>query len=200
MKSSAQEGYIKFACHWARESISFPGQVAELNRCRALLYDKGLLGAYPDGVGFGNISARLGHSSQFIITGTATGNKAQLGADDYTLVVSYDLSNNSVGCTGMVKASSESLSHAAFYEVNPEIKAVIHIHHLELWKSLYDVIPTTSPNVEYGTVEMAQEIERLLSSDSHPSGAVVMAGHKEGLFMYGPDLDRTWEVVLRLLP
>lgn len=52
------EGYIKYQPHWTRSQAFEVPAVAQLNDYRQKLYDAGLIGAYPDGIGFGNISQR----------------------------------------------------------------------------------------------------------------------------------------------
>ena len=52
------EGYIKFKAHW-RERPPLPeAEIAELNHWRDQMYRAQLIGAYPDGIGFGNIWRR----------------------------------------------------------------------------------------------------------------------------------------------
>lgn len=63
------EGYIKFNCHWKQEEFLFQEEIfRQLEAARTKLYDLGLIGMYPDGIGFGNISARSGEGESFIIT------------------------------------------------------------------------------------------------------------------------------------
>ena len=54
----------------------------------------GLIGAYPNGVGFGNVSVRIPRSRRFIISGTATGKIAFLTGAHYTLVTDFDIESN----------------------------------------------------------------------------------------------------------
>ena len=106
------EGYIKFNCNWI-EKEPFPSQLLHgINQWRSILYNLGYIGVYDNGIGFGNISIRY-HDRPFIISGTATGALKVLNENHYVLVNDYNLQLNSVTCTGLIKASSESLSHAA---------------------------------------------------------------------------------------
>ena len=91
------------------------------------MFNLGLIGAYPDGTGYGNISIRINYNS-FIITGTGTGKLNELNNKHYTRVDSYNFNANSIHCSGPIKASAESLTHAMIYECSPETKAVIHVH------------------------------------------------------------------------
>ncbi len=109
------EGYIKFNCTWIKEKLPDKTIIAELNTWRQKLYDQQLIGAYPDGVGYGNISMRP-ENSAFLITGIATGNIEQLTSKHYTRVTSFDVTSNAITCQEPIKASSESLTHAIIYD------------------------------------------------------------------------------------
>jgi ribulose-5-phosphate 4-epimerase/fuculose-1-phosphate aldolase len=113
-------------------------------------------------------------------------------------VLDYDIEKNYVKCTGKVKASSESLTHAAVYESDPAVQAVIHTHHDRMWKMLKNKLPTTDPQVEFGTPEMAHEIKRLMQQkEVRIEKIIVMGGHKEGIITFGRDLDEAGEVLLK---
>jgi ribulose-5-phosphate 4-epimerase/fuculose-1-phosphate aldolase len=183
-----EEGYIKFHCMWIEKNLSGDISISDLNYWREKLYQQKLIGAYPNGVGYGNISIRLPDDT-FLITGTRTGNFSELTKKHYTIVTGYDITHNQVTCKGPIMASSESLTHAILYELLPEVNAVVHIHNEVKWDNLIDKVPTTSPKVEYGTPEMADEIKRLIDSENLSSDKVlVMAGHKDGLIAFGGDL------------
>ncbi|MEL6636040.1 MAG: class II aldolase/adducin family protein [Bacteroidota bacterium] len=193
------EGYIKFKAHW-RERPPLPeAEIAELNHWRDQMYRAQLIGAYPDGIGFGNISRRYA-GRQFIISGSKTGNFAQLDARHYALVSDYNVERNEVFCEGPLLASSESMSHAVVYATCPEVRAVIHVHHLALWEKHLHRLPTTRAAAAYGTPEMAREIIRLLheSTVRREEQVLVMAGHREGLIAFGEDLAGAGERLLAL--
>ena len=131
------EGSIKFECFWEKTGpVIGDRELREMNAWRDILVDLNLIGAYTDGVGYGNISVRSGSDGLFIITGSGTGKQKQLKRQGYSLITSYSLSQNNLHCKGPVIASSESLSHAAIYETDPEVNAVIHVHHADYWKEL----------------------------------------------------------------
>lgn len=192
------EGIIKFQYDWIKEELPEKSIIYDLNSRREKLYDHKLIGAYPDGTGYGNISARL-EKNVFIITGSTTGNVKQLTEKHYAKVTDYNILNNSLTCKGKIKASSESLTHAAIYESMPSVNAVVHIHNNKLWKKLINTVPTTSSQVEYGTPDMALEINSLLKSTSLKEDRIlVMANHKDGLITFGKDLDEAVNKVLKL--
>jgi ribulose-5-phosphate 4-epimerase/fuculose-1-phosphate aldolase len=146
----------------------------------------GFIGRYPNGIGFGNVSIRAGASNEFYISGTMTGGLAELTEAHYTKVVAWDFPRNWLRCEGPIQASSESMTHAAVYERDTAARAVLHVHELELWKRLLDRVPTTRKDVEYGTPEMAAEVARLFrESDVRERRILAMAGHEEGIFVFG---------------
>ncbi|MEL7005624.1 MAG: class II aldolase/adducin family protein [Bacteroidota bacterium] len=171
--------------------------LTDLNKWRQKLYSLKLIGAYDNGIGFGNLS-RLESSGQFIISGSATGNLKTLDSRHYAKVVDYNIHRNDLTCEGPIKASSESLTHASIYENDLSAYAVVHVHDMDLWNRLKYVVPTTNENVSYGTPEMAKEIGRLfLQTDVKEKKIVAMAGHEEGIISFGKDLNEACEVLLR---
>ena len=193
------EGYIKFNCRWIKTKPFSKDRISEINDFRDRLYKLGLIGAYSNGIGFGNISQRIDNRS-FIITGSATGNLKELNKNHYVEVNNYDLSQNSITCTGPIKASSESLSHAAIYECSPDSNAVIHVHNIDIWKNHIHKIPTTKSDVLYGTPEMANEIKRLFKeSNVNAEKNIVMGGHQEGIISFGKSLDEALRILLNML-
>lgn len=194
------EGYIKFRADW-QKGAAFPAdKLADLNHWRDRLYGLGLLGAYPDGIGFGNISQRWNAQGQFLISGSTTGNFAQLCPEHYTLVTAVELGQNLLHCRGPIIASSESMSHAAVYLECPLVTAVFHVHHRGMWERLLHKVPTTATGVTYGTPEMAYSIMQLLRETNLPQQRIfVMEGHPEGIFSFGASLDDAGEVLLKHL-
>jgi ribulose-5-phosphate 4-epimerase/fuculose-1-phosphate aldolase len=165
------------------------------------MYQAGLIGAYPDGIGFGNISCRWKDTDQFLISGSATGNYQRLTGDHYSLVTSVDIDQNQLSCTGPIIASSESMSHAVIYRECPEVQGVIHIHNLEMWKRLLHQVPTTDAQATYGSPEMAYSIIDLLQrSDLREQRIFVMEGHREGVFAFGENLATAAAVIYQYLP
>jgi L-ribulose-5-phosphate 4-epimerase len=190
------EGYVKFVCRWIAAAPPEAEAIAPLKRWRDHLHALGLIGVYPDGIGYGNISMRS-EGERFIITGTRTGGVPELEPRHVTTVTDVDIDRNSLTCVGPVEASSESMTHAAFYRCDPSIGGVVHVHHLPTWSALLGHVPTSDPDVPYGTPEMAREIERLFSGDLRERKIVVMGGHREGLVSFGHDLDEAANVMLR---
>jgi len=194
------EGYIKFECHFKKEVIEIPRELfAPLNYWRNFLLNKGWIGAYPDGIGFGNISIRIPGSNQFYITGSATGSLPELKTEHYALVEKCDPAGNIIWCKGLIQASAESMSHYTVYKTIPEAAAVVHIHNRFLWDKYLDVLPCTLKEVSYGTPEMAFEIERILKLPEMKTKRVaVMGGHEEGIISYGTSVEEAVKAMLGL--
>jgi len=185
------EGYIKFVIQWDKTGPVIPEcELEKLNTWRGLLYNLDMIGADKEGIGFGNLSIRKPGTTHFYITGSATGCLKDLGPYHYCLVTGFKIDENTLACTGPIKASSESMSHAAVYTEFPGAGAVIHVHHNPFWKSLVNRVPTTAKDVEYGTPEMAREIIRLLREPGTLEGRIiVMGGHKDGIIVFGKDIE-----------
>lgn len=201
MKTVGQhDSFIKFNCHLIKEKIVVPSEIFNpLNNWRNELWLKSLIGAYHDGIGYGNISTRIPESHQFYISGTATGGIPELDQVHYPLVERCDTAFNVLRCRGLIKASSESMSHAAIYSSLPEVGAVVHIHSRKLWDKYVDVLPTTDRNVQYGTPEMAYEIGRILThSHTLEKKVIVMGGHDEGIMSFGKTVEEAALAVLNL--
>jgi L-ribulose-5-phosphate 4-epimerase len=182
------EGVIKFACDWQQGPPLEQMELATLIEWRDRIFTLGFIGTYPNGIGYGNISQRQSAKS-FVISGTQTGHLAHTTPDHYTVVDGWDIERNSLHCIGPVKASSESLTHAALYDYSPQIQAVIHIHHPELWRTYQYVLPTTEATVPYGTPAMAHEMWRLMkASNLLHQKILVMAGHEDGIIAFGETL------------
>jgi L-ribulose-5-phosphate 4-epimerase len=198
--NSIQEGYIKFKCHFDQVKIEIPAELfIPLNYWRNFLRDKGWIGSYPDGIGFGNISIRIPGSSRFYITGSATGSLTDLEPTHYSLVERCDPAGNMIWCKGLLQASAESMSHYTVYKSISEAAAVVHIHNRPLWDKYFNVLPTTAKEVSYGTPEMAYEIERVLKlPEMKFKRAAVMGGHEEGIISYGISVEEAVKAMMEL--
>lgn len=192
------EGYIKFNIDWIEEPLSTSPPI-ELLQWRDKMHQLKQIGHYQDiNIGYGNISVKTNNG--ILISGTQTGDVFPIQSNHFTLVTEFNIGKNSVVCYGPIKASSESMTHAAIYESDTSIKAIIHIHNKELWKNLMDIVPTTNKDVPYGTPEMAYEIYRLFKESSVlKERVIVMAGHDEGIIVFGNTLDEAGEKVFSLL-
>lgn len=197
---SIDEGYVKYESFWTRAPAPSPAAAEELETWRRPLFEAGLIGEYRDlGIGYGNISIRCGEPGQFLISGTQTGHVPHTDKSHYALVTSWSTHTNRVCSVGPVQASSEAMTHAALYELDSKIGAIVHVHSQRLWHRFLNALPTTAPNVAYGTPQMANEIRRLyLDTKFRQKALAVMAGHDEGIISFGVTLEEAAMRVLNL--
>lgn len=194
------EGYIKFECVWTEDTAIPDEEIADLIEWRNRLCRAGLIGhdAGLD-VGFGNISQREPGARGFVISATQTGHVPVATGHEFTRVVDYDIAANRVACRGPRQASSESLTHAAIYELDSAYLAVVHVHSRDLWRSLAGEVPTTGAGIAYGTAAMAGEFLRLYRDDDLREARIaVMGGHEEGLISIGTTVNEAAERLLSL--
>jgi hypothetical protein len=192
-----EEGYIKYHCQWNHTEPFTLTQLNELLQWRDFLYQHGLIGMYPDGIGFGNVSIRH-KANQFFITGSATGHLSHIERQHISLVVNVDLPNNTLTCEGPIQASSESMSHAVIYQSIAAVNAVVHVHHKPTWDRWLHQLPTTSVSASYGTPQMAEEISKILHDQHFMSQKIiVMGGHEEGIMTFGTDLEEAVATLMK---
>jgi len=192
------EGYVKYSAeHTDAPAIEAP-QWEALNEARTCLFELGLVGVLPDGIGFGNVSARF-CGDAFLISGTATGAKPVLSRADYCLVNSFDIARNHVVSSGPIQASSESMTHGAVYRSCSGANCVMHIHSRAIFDGmLRDGYPATPKDAAYGTPEIALAIGKCAADGGKDEGQIVMAGHEEGVIAYGADVQRTLGLIIEL--
>lgn len=196
----SETGVVKFQCEHVRVQLAQFEEFEELNRCRRKLLQLRMIGVDANGIGFGNMSVRAGDPCALYITGSGTGGVPQLTLAHFAKVTAYDFARNWLRCEGEAVASSESLTHAAVYEAAPEAAAVIHCHSARLWEQLLDRVPTTSADVEYGTPEMALEVQRIFrETDLHAQRIFVMGGHAAGIVAFGANMDAACTTLLERL-
>ena len=191
------EGVVKFNVMDPVRPVISDEQYANNKLLREILY-YGPDRAYENGVGLGNISMRIRGGNQFIIT-VGTGEIPEL---EPALCKSqlFNIDDNAVQCTGPLKASSESLTHAAIYLADPDVNAVVHVHSIDLWNEIIYKVPTTNPSMDYGTTGLAKDIFRLFSdSDVFEKRIIVMAGDRAGILTFGQDMDEAVNVLMHYL-
>jgi L-ribulose-5-phosphate 4-epimerase len=190
------EGVVKYRCDWEEADPVAAGNIADLMTWRERLHSWGLIGVYENGIGFGNVSVRLGNSCQFVISGTQTAHLRDLGPESYSTVTEFNLEQNFLGCRGPVQASSESLTHAALYLQRDDVGGIIHVHNPKLWQQLLFKIPTTRKEIPYGTPQMALEMFRLFEEENLAERKILaMAGHEDGIICFGSTLDEAGKVL-----
>lgn len=188
---AALDGVIQYQGVRRVGSLTWTPAWDTLNTARTQLFDCGLVGAYPDGVGYGNLSVRTAGGC-FVVTGSGTGAQRVLRPDQYCLVERYSLADNRVWAMGCVDASSESMTHGALYDARPEIGCVMHVHSRGMFDHLLrQHAPATSPDIPYGTPAMAYAVQKLAQAQNKLPALFVMAGHDEGLVAFGVDVHTT---------
>lgn len=193
-----EEGYIKYQCFWEKKVISVPYHVLDgINKIRGQLIERNMIGKIPGGPGFGNISVRTS-KNLFVISGTNTGHINELKSEQLSFVTSVNIPKNTVYCEGETQASSESMTHAAIYKKSSHVNAVIHIHHEGLWKKLFHKHPTTSPEIAYGTPEMAEAVMDKLK-DIKKYQVLVLGGHQDGIISFGTSIGEAYDKIIRVL-
>lgn len=213
MCGAADEGVTKFAAsHQSRklDPARYQELATALSGWREVMVRCGVVGQDParyGGAGFGNLSARIGPPGSplgrraMLVSGTQTGGRARVGLDDFCVVETYDIAGNRVTSTGLVRPSSESMTHGAIYDLGPHIRAVLHAHAPSIWQRAQSLgIPTTRRDVAYGTAEMAREMARL--NRESPLGErqiLSMAGHEDGIIAFGRSVDEAGRVLMTYL-
>lgn len=195
--TARDEGVIKFHCLWEKSAALDTSSLQELISVRQNLFALNLIGVYPDGISFGNLSVRINQPEGFIISGSQTGHLLQTTAEHYSLVKKFSIEKNEITCRGPIQASSESLTHAMIYEIFEQTRAVIHVHSAFLWKNLMNQVPTTDQSVPYGTPAMAKEIKRLAKESNLPQLRIlVMAGHEDGVIAFAENLTEAERIIM----
>jgi len=196
------EGYVKYTALHQNSQIPqadfLARQLPELNGARTKCFSLGLVGVYPNGISYGNLSIRV-HGDEFLISGTATGAKPVLCNEDYCLVKSFDIARNSIVSCGLIQASSEAMTHGALYRSWHNVNCVIHIHSKKIFDGmLRDNYPFTPKSIAFGTPEIALAIGKCAEKIGRDEGKIVLAGHGEGIIAYGANIERALNSVLEL--
>ena len=187
----------------------FSSAVETLDAWRSVLRRLGWVGRDPgryDGYGFGNLSVRLppfdaptGQRS-FVVSASQTGERSRLGGAGCAIVESYDAEANRVVSCGAALPSSESLTHGALYDLDPEWRAVVHVHSAELWHAAArEGLPATGETAEAGTDEIARGIAQWAGSPTLRELRILwMPGHQDGLLSVGHTLGEAVAPLLEL--
>ncbi|MCX7775568.1 MAG: class II aldolase/adducin family protein [Spirochaetaceae bacterium] len=215
------EGIIKYACHWQQSVLRTCETADKVLAVRNTLWQQGLIGAAADGTGFGNVSSAVSldealelapdmaervqsryHAGRrcFLVTGSQTGREAVLGVSGLALVLEWSLAANELVCAGPVRASSESLTHAALYEADSRIGGVVHVHAPWYWEHWPEDAPCTAADILYGTPAMGYEIQKIWRETGGAlAGVVCMGGHRDGLLAWGPTVEQAMDRLLTML-
>lgn len=208
-----EEGVIKFSARHEECVLAerrYGAAARELQAWRHILSRVGLVGQDGQrygGAGFGNMSARVAPPSLamgrrgFLITGSQTGRLEALSLTDYCLVEQYSTRENRVTSRGSVLPSSESMTHAAIYDLSTHIRFVFHAHAPLIWRQARTLrLPSTSESVSYGTQDMALEVQRLYRSSALSERRILaMGGHEDGVIAFGHTAEQAGRALLATL-
>lgn len=193
------EGVIKFDFHCEDNKLIIPDELfKKVNPTRNQLAKLNLIGRYPDGLSYGNISIRIPGTDEFFISASDTGKHKSTGREHYVKIITCDIENNFCKYSGQGLPSSETLTHYIIYKYCNQANSVIHIHSNELWKRLFGIAPTTSKSADYGTVDMVKEVEKLFKDGIlQKSRLFIMHGHEDGVVCFGNDAEEALQMLLQ---
>ncbi len=208
-----QDGVIQFQADHRPAALDplVHGAVADLLIAwRDHLFLAGLVGRDPNryaGVGFGNLSGRLPPfqgppgARPFLVTGTQTGGLPSLTLADLCVVTRYDPKCNWVKSFGLVRPSSESMTHGVLYDAHPAIRYVFHGHSPAIWEQALALdLAITDPAVGYGTAAMCRQVKRLMRDpEVIRKRVLVMGGHRDGILAFGETAEETGLALVDLL-
>lgn len=212
--SPGTEGILRFQIEHSTRPLDERtyGEVATaLAAWREVMARLGVLGQDAiryEGLGYGNASARVPPMGdvgrgrrRFLVTGTQTGGRLRVGLEDFCLVEGYDIARNQVTSVGLVPPSSESLTHAAIYDIAPAARFVLHGHAPEIWRHAAALgVPVTRPEAANGTTAMALDVQRLYRESTFSStGILAMGGHEDGVLVMGRTASEAGETLVRHL-
>ncbi len=183
------DGVVKYSLEYTQTDELAIKECKKIERVRQRLFSLGLIGAYSNGIGYGNISLRYKKKNSFVITATQTGEYPKLTPNYYSLVKKVDFEKFTTYAIGASKPSSEAISHAAIYDLDPSIKAVIHIHNEKIWNYMLENDCLSTNDTPYGTPEMVEDIKNIYKDiDPLLNNVFVMKGHFEGVISFGKTL------------
>lgn len=188
------EGIIKFQCEHITSDVPF--DVNDIENSRVALLNAGLIGRDPNrygGYSFGNVSER--RDNKILITASQTSHIKKLDYTGYVFIEQANLQNNSLISIGCNKPSSETLTHVAVYEQDPQVGAIAHIHCPKMWVRT-DLL-RTNPDAEFGSKEMVNEVIRLFKeTDVKKQQIFAMGGHQDGIIAFGPNIKSAVDILI----
>lgn len=198
------DGVVKYNLDFTLKDVDIKNEYEKIEEVRTRLYALGLIGAYENGIGYGNISLRYKESDKFVITATQTGHLSSLNVNEYSLVDGIDFKSFKTTASGQSKPSSECITHAAIYGLDDSINAVIHIHNERLWNFMLQNSFLSTNDTPYGTPKMVEDVIYIYKDINVLSNNIfVMKGHFEGIVTFGKslkDAEKTlYEIIKKLL-
>jgi len=185
---------IKFNYRSKGKTIINSESLSELKNWGAFFNEKNLAPPYPGGSS-GNLSFRIKPGkNNFIITASHTALRENMPDSDFTEIVSYDENKNLITGKGTKEPSSESIMHYIIYKNKPDINAVFHGHSPEIMKFADQLkIPVTKKELEYGTMELAKEALKLLTTHNF----IILKNH--GFISLGKTVQEAGNLTIKFL-
>lgn len=148
---------------------------AEFKAWRSILFTLDLIGQHPDrngGYAYGNLS--FANPPGFVITASQSSGTPTLEPEDLVQVTHASHSRFWIEALGSRPPSSDAMTHAAIYQMDPRVRFIFHIHSDEVW-SVRDALnlPETPEDVAPASPEMAQAAAQLMQT--HQSRPLVFA-------------------------
>jgi len=200
MSMVEKEGVVKYSLDFTSKEITYEKEYTVLEECRERLYALGLIGAYDDGIGYGNISHRVENTDTFLITATQTGELNSLSTNEYSLVENIDFKSFKTTAIGMSRPSSECITHGAIYSLDKEINVVVHIHNEKLWNFMLKNNLLSTNDTPYGTPEMVEDVINIYKDiDVLSNNVFVMKGHFEGIVSFGKNIAEAEKAVYEII-
>lgn len=203
MNQGDNEGVIRFRVHLNRTPLHEEPEIRQLIVWRDILYRLDLVGQDSlrySGLGFGNLSVRsLRKPDAFVVTGSQTGGIERLSEMHFCRVTSWKFESPEVWAEGLTSPSSESLTHAAIYESEKRVGAVIHVHCPEIWHQADTIgLAVSDPAAGCGSSALALEMRSMMATLKPADGGIwILGGHEDGVIAFGTDLMQTGLLVMQ---
>lgn len=132
----------------------------------------------------------------FFITASFA-NLANLKKEDFVEVLNCAASAKEVTVNGKKPPSSETFLHYLIYKNRPDVNVIFHVHDEKIINNAQRLarefkIPVTKEEKPYGTIELAQEVKKVLGKNNY----VIMKNH--GVIGMGKDVNKAGEVITKM--
>ena len=139
------------------------------------------------GLSYGNVSTRHEGDTFWMSASGVDKSSLRTVGQEILLVKDYDAARGTIVLSVPPhrpprRVSVDAIEHLMIYREHPRVGAILHVH---AWMA---GVPSSQTNYPCGTVELAQEVSRLLRHTDDPAHAVIgLKNH--GLTITGPDLE-----------
>ncbi len=163
-----EEGVIKYSLKYKNTGEISLKECNKIESVRSRLFALGLIGAYSNGIGYGNISLKTKTKSSFVITATQTGELEKLSSKCYSLVEKVDFKKFKTYAKGPSKPSSEAITHACIYSLNKDIKNIYKnidpfLHNAFVMKGHFEGVVTFGETLKDAEKTLYQIIQKMIN-------------------------------------